>query len=205
MRLTLALPADRVLVAEVDPGHEAAGEMLLARLAAPASGLSAGESATVDVDWAPLRLRADERLVVAEEPEYGREGAPFHPSLTVTSALWAAEQRLIAELDLTPEPVTAMQFVHVSDEALRAGSVVGHRRERASGPFTGWEIVSPTDELEAASFGYYTVRELAARRPAWLAALSLPRGWSFRFVAETLVDCVSPAGETHAVGLSIPL
>lgn len=205
MRLSLDLPGGRALVAHVDPGHEQVAQMLLARLVAQASRLSMGESATVDVDWATLRLRADERFVVAEEPEYGCDDAPFHPSLTATSAIWAAEQRLIAQLDITPEPVTAMQFVHASDEAMRAECVVGHRRDRASGPFTGWEIVSPADALDSASFGYYTVRELAARRPAWLSALSLPRCWSFRFVADTLHDCVSPAGETRAVGLSIVL
>ena len=205
MRLTLALPAGRALAADVDEADEAVGRMLLERLATTASALPAGASTTVDVDWATVQLRAAGQLVTAEEPGYGRDGEQFHPSLARTSNIWAAQQQLIAQLNVEPESVTATQFVHVSTGAMAAAEVVGHRGDDASGPFTGWTVVSTTDVPETASFGYYTVRELARQRPAWLAAMILPRSWSFRFSRSTLVDCVSPAGETYAIGLSIPL
>lgn len=204
MRLTRALPAGRALAADVDDADEAVGRMLLERLATTASALPAGASSTVDVDWATLRLRAAGQLVAAEEPGYGRDGEHFRPSLARTSRIFAAQRQLIAQLNVEPEPVTATQFVHVSAGAMGAAVVVGHRGDDESGPFTGWRVVSTTDEVETASFGYYTVRELARQRPAWLAAMILPRSWSFRFSGSTLVDCVSPAGETYAIGLRIP-
>jgi hypothetical protein len=204
VRLTLALPAGRALAADVDDADEAVGRMLLERLATTATALPAGASTTVDVGWATLRLRAAGQLVTAEEPGYGRDGEHFHPSLARTSRIWSVQQQLIARLNVEPEQVTATQFVHVSAGAMSAAEVVGHRGDDESGPFTGWTVVSATEVLETASFGYYTVRELARQRPAWLAAMILPRSWSFRFSGDTLIDCVSPAGETSEIGLSLP-
>jgi hypothetical protein len=203
MRLTLDLTSNKILVTDVDARYATIGRMLLERLAAPASALDAGESITVELDWATVRLQAYKHVAIAEEPDYGHDATCFHPSLTFTSLLWSAQQRLIGLLNIDAQPVGAMQYVHVSNQAMRAVSVVGHRRDEEDGPFTGWEIVSTTDVLDSASFGYYMVRELTEQRPAWLVALYLPPGWSFRFVGNTLVDCVSVHGETYTVNLSI--
>jgi hypothetical protein len=114
-----------------------------------------------------------------------------------------ARARLRTRLAVAPRPVGATEFVHVSNAAMRAASVVGHRRAGERAPFTGWEVVAVGEALDPAAFGYYTVSELAEARPSWLAALELPDGWSFRFVDDTLVDCVSPAGETVPIGLRV--
>jgi hypothetical protein len=112
-------------------------------------------------------------------------------SRRVLEALGAAEQRVHAE-----------QYVHVSSSAIDAPGIVGYRRNEQD-PFTGWEIIATTEDVESATFGYYSVRELSAKRPEWLIALPLPAGWSFRFVGKTLIDCVSPDGETHPMNIFV--
>ena len=205
MRLEREVPGGRVFVAHVDAGDEAVGRRLLERLEAPASALPAGGSVMVDLEWATVRLRATGKHVVADEPDYGLGGDRYHASLTLTARICAAQARLATRLHVTPAPVTATQFVQVSTAAMQDGSVVGHRCDDERDPFTGWTIVSSADVLDEARFGYHTVRELARDRPAWMVALILPRSWSFRFEGDSLVDCVSRAGETHAIGLNVPL
>ena len=117
----------------------------------------------------------------------------------------SARDWVMQRLDLRPTPVRAGQYVHVSQRAMHDPSVVGHRREGEGEPFTGWEIVSTREAPGSASFGYYTVEELAAQHPEWMAALHLPPGWSFRFAGHTLVDAVSPQGTTHTLKLAVDL
>jgi hypothetical protein len=202
MTLTLNLQSGKSLVAEVAAKDAEAGRLLLERLADRAASLGPGTAVDVELDWARVRLRADEHRVYVDEPEYGGDARRFRPSLAITARLKSAQRQLMRRLNIRPQPVQARQYVHVSKQAMSAPSVVGFRREEENGPFTGWEIISTAEAPEFASFGYYRVDELAAQHPAWIIGLPLPAGWSLRFVGNTLIDCVSPAGETHAVVLS---
>jgi len=112
-------------------------------------------------------------------------------------------RQLMHRLNIQPQPVREEQYVQVSITAIDAASVVGFRRREEDGPFTGWEIVATTDVPESARYGYYSVRELAALRPAWLVGLQLPTGWAFRFDGNTLVDCVSDKKVTLPVNLRV--
>lgn len=122
----------------------------------------------------------------------------------MTPVLELHSRELLQRLNVAAEPVGDEQYVHASNAALRAVSIVGVRRKEDD-PFTGWEIVAASEDPGAAQFGYSTVKELAAEHPAWLVALQLPVGWAFRFVGNTLVDCVSPEGVTHRLGIEVKL
>ena len=204
MKLALELSDGRILQAEADPAETAEGRALLRRLAAPAALLRAGETSIADVDWAVLQLRADERTVTVAEPDYHADPTAFVPSITLTSRVFAAERRLLRMLGVEGVPAGARQFVRVAADALQAVSVVGVRQADDEAPFSGWQIVPASTMPSAdAAHGLYAVHELAALRPAWMAALCLPPAWAFRFAGRCLVDAVAPGGTTHALGILI--
>lgn len=208
LALALGLPDGRTLRSEVDAADAAEGGLLLERLAAPACALGAGASTVVEVDWALVELRADAATVTAGEPDYHADPAAFVASLVLTSRVRAASQCLLRTVGATAAPVGARQFVHVAVEALQAVSVVGVREADDEAPFTGWRIVPawgvpPADAADGWRCGLHTVQELAALRPAWLAALCLPAGWAFRFAGRVLADAVAPDGTTHRLGLPV--
>ena len=106
-------------------------------------------------------------------------------------------------LGVKPQHVRDDQYVQVSRAAIESLSVVGFRRDDHDEEFTDWEIVATAEDPEAARFGYYSVRELAALHPEWLVAMSLPAGWAFRFDGDTLVDCVSQDGRTIGLNMKV--
>ena len=112
-------------------------------------------------------------------------------------------RELLKRLDLRGHPVRDEQYIQASKGAVESPSVVGFRREDDGGPFTGWEIVATAENTETAQFGYYSARELAALRPEWFVAMSLPPGWAFRFEGNTLVDCVTDAHQTLRLNLQV--
>jgi hypothetical protein len=114
-------------------------------------------------------------------------------------------RQLMRLLNVQAQPVRDEQYVQVSRIAIETASVVGFRRPGEGGMFTGWEIVGTTEDLESAKHGYYSVRELAALRPAWLVALQLPPNWAFRFDGDTLIDCVSDTNVTFPVNMKVAL
>src|SRR5690349_12353707 len=120
----------------------------------------------------------------------------------MTPALEQYTRDLAQRLSITMTPVRDEQYVHVSEAALSAPSVVGVRLSD-SGPFTGWEIIATSEVDERPQFGYVSVRELAAEKPVWLVGLQLPVGWAFRFVGNTLIDCVSDSGKTIPLKISV--
>jgi hypothetical protein len=120
----------------------------------------------------------------------------------VSAALDHYAHELRQHLNVPLQPVRDEQYVRVSEAALRAPSVVGVRVEDKD-PFTGWQIVATSETPAQAAFGVLNVRELASEHPAWLLGLQLPTGWAFRFVGNTLVDCVSENGEIHSVRISV--
>ena len=109
---------------------------------------------------------------------------------------------LLSLLGVEGRPVDESNYVHVSDSAERAASVVGvHIADQP--PFSGWQILATTEAPALAKFGYCTVAELRDAHPAWLLALPLPAGWAFRCVGDTLIDCVFEGGERKVVNMSV--
>jgi hypothetical protein len=202
MRLSIDVSSGKLLVSDVDETQEACGRDLLGRLATRASTLSGEESVSVDIDWATLRLRANSRLVVAEEPDYLRDPKHFVPSLSITCLIFVAQQRLLRMLHVNDQPVKARQYARVSRDAIQAVSVVGYRHKEVEAPFTGWQVVSTMPPQERI-WGLYSIRELTAQRLVWLVAMNLPTGWAFRFAGNTLMECVSPEGVTHELNFSV--
>jgi len=100
--------------------------------------------------------------------------------------------------------VAAQQYVRVSNDAMRAIAVAGHRLSESEPSFSGWQIVSATLSGNE-THGLYTMRELAGEHLVWLTAMILPTGWAFRFVGNTSIDCVSPARDTYQLMFSIEL
>ena len=202
MKLSTDLASGKALVSEVAEAGENCGRELLGQLATRAAALSDGDTQIVDIDWTVVRLRAESQTVVAEEPDYARNAGEFVPSLSVTCHILGLQRKLLGTLNAEDQPVGGQQYARVSLEALRAASVVGHRLKDDEKPFTGWQIVS-TAPVRNQNYGLYSIRELAAQRLEWLVAMRLPTGWSFRYVGRTLVDCVSLAGRTFELNLSV--
>ena len=121
----------------------------------------------------------------------------------VAGRVAAAQQRLMAALKLHGAAPAAGDYVRVADAALQADAVVGVRREDEP-PLTGWQIEPATLPIVAdAPHGEYQLHELAALRPAWIAALALPPGWSFRCVGREIVDAVAPDGTRHVLTITV--
>jgi hypothetical protein len=144
-------------------------------------------------------------MVSVEEPHYDDPNATdFVASVARTGRIFAKQEWLLQTLGVEGHAVDAGQYVRVSSVALHAVSVVGYRRPESELTFTGWEIVSASSPTSK-GYGLYALRELSRLRLVWIAAMILPTGWAFRFVGQTLVDCVSPQGETREIMVSIDL
>lgn len=203
MKLSLRLSSGKTLSAEVNEPDERDAHAWFERLRAPASKLGTGETTEVVLDWAVLRLVADANEVRIFEPDHSfADPGRFVPGVAATARVFRAQAQLMQLLRLVPEPVRAPQYVRVAQAALKGVSAFGHRFAESETGFTGWQISSAASP-EADTFGQYSVRELAHLRLAWVVALCLPAGWSFRSAGNSLIDCVDPGGQTHAVMLSI--
>lgn len=205
MRMSKELSSGRQLVIEVAEDQTDCGRKLLSQLATRADSVAVGEAVEVDACCTTVRLRSGKHEVVVEEPDYAQDPSRFIASLSVTCLISDSQQRLLHELGVNEDHVAASQYLEVSQEAMRSVSVVGYRREDQEEPFTGWQIVATTGAAAEDSWGMYSVRELAAHRLVWIVPLVLPVGWSFRCVGNTLVDCVSPARQTHPLNISIDI
>ena len=203
MKLNMHLPSGRTLSADVSDTEIEGAHAWFDRLNAPASALVTGQTVEVELDWATLRLKAQGKEVQVFEPDYSAPDAVrFVPGVATTDQVFAAQERLMRALDLVPQPVHGQQYVRVAESALNSTSVFGHRFAETESEFTGWQIGSSAP-AEGESFGQYSVRELTHRNLAWLVAMCLPTGWSFRFAGHTLIDCVAASGQTHELMFSI--
>lgn len=120
-------------------------------------------------------------------------------------AVAVAQQRLLAALGLPWGAAPADgDYIRVADAALRADAVIGVRGEDEP-PLTGWQVepAAPMESETTTPHGQYQMRELATLRPAWLAALALPPGWSFRCVGRELVEAQAPDGTRHRLGITM--
>lgn len=205
MRLSIDLPSGRSLVTDVDEAHAACGRELLGRLVPPAAALPDGAAMEVELDWATVRLRANAEEVVAEEPDYPLDPSRTKPSLSITSQVFDLQRQVLQMVGGAGEAVTAGQYIRVSQDGMDSVTVVGFRHQEDEPIFSGWQLVSPGSIAQNEVFGLYTARELAAHRLVWIVALVLAAGWSFRCVGNTLVDAVSPAGQTYTVQASLDL
>jgi hypothetical protein len=203
MRLSIDLPSGQPLTTEVDDAHAARAHELLARLVEPAAMLADRDTSESELDWATVRLRAHAGAVVAEEPDYSRDPSRFVPSLSVTCRVFDAQQMVLGAVGVDSQPVAAHQYVRVSLAAMSSISVVGYRQRDLEEPFTGWQLVSTASAADDEVSGQYTVRELAEQHLAWIVAMVLPDGWSFRCVGSTVADCVSPEGRTYELLASL--
>jgi hypothetical protein len=203
MRLAVDLPAGRPLTTEVDEAHAARGHEVLTRLVESALALEDHATVDTELDWATVRLRAMPDSVIAEEPEYSRDPNRFVPSLSVTCRVFDQQQTVLRTVGIDGQPVAAHQYVRVSLAAMNSTSIVGYREADLEEPFTGWQLVSTEAPAEADASGQYTVRELAEHRLAWIVAMVLPTGWSFRCVGNTVADAVSPTGQTYELLTSL--
>lgn len=202
MRVSIDPPSGAPLVTEVDESQAECGRELLRRLGAPAATLAGSGMVDVDISWTTIRLRATPDEVVAEEPDYAGDAGHFTPSLSVTCHILDVQRDMLLTVGVDGEAVAPDQYVRVSRDAMQSTSVVGHRQPDPEAPFTGWQIVS-AGTADEAEFGQYAVRELARARLAWIAPLVLPTGWAFRCVGHTLVDALSPQGQTFELLVSV--
>lgn len=203
MKLTLRLSSGKSLSAEVNDSDGAGAYAWFERLIAPASALDAGQATEVELDWAVLRLEADENEVQVLEPDYSvTDPDRFVTGVARTGRVFSTQVQLMQMLQLPAESVLAQQYVRIAESALNGVSAFGHRFPETESLFTGWQISSAASAADD-TFGQFSVRELAHRHLAWIVGLCLPSGWSFRFAGNSLIDCVAPTGQTHAVMLSI--
>ena len=202
MRVSIDPPSGAPLVTEVDESQAECGRELLRRVVAPAATLPGSGTVDVDIAWTTIRLRPTADEVVAEEPDYAGDAGRFTPSLSVTCRILELQREMLRAVGVEGEAIAADQYVRVSDDAMHGTSVVGLRQPDPEVPFTGWQLVTAgiSDETE---FGQYAVRELAQSRLAWIVPLVLPTGWSFRCVGHTLVEALSPQGQTFELLVSV--
>jgi hypothetical protein len=204
MKISLPLASGKTLDVDVPDAAVPGAPAWLQGLVPVASALATGHAAEVEVEWAVLRLEADGGRVRVSEPDYASPAAThaFVPGVAATNRVFAAQEQLLQLLRVDPQPVRAAQYLRVGQSALAEVSAFGHRFPEPASEFAGWQICG-TEQPTGDTFGQYTVRELAHLRLAWIPALCLPTGWSFRFAGKSLVDCVTPAGETREVMLSL--
>ncbi len=204
MKKSLSLSSGHELIADVCDDCANIGDELFARLAEPAGRLKSGETATTELDWATVLLRAEEQSIFVDEPDYAYDSSRFVESLRVTSQVFLLQRQLLQMVGAMAQPVAAQNYVRVSDDALRAISVIAHRFAEADPILTGWQVISPASDQNNA-FGLYTVRELTVNHLVWCVPFVLPAKWSFRFAGTTLLSCESPNGEKNDVMLPIDL
>ncbi len=204
MRVSIDPPSGAALVTEVDESQAECGRELLGRLAAPAATLAGSGMVDVDISWTTIRLRATPGEVVAEEPDYAGDAGHFTPSLSVTCHILDMQRDMLLTVGVDGEAVASDQYVRVARDAMDSTSVVGHRLPELEAPFTGWQIVSAGTPDEA-EFGQYAVRELARSHLVWIVPMVLPTGWSFRCVGHTLVEALSPQGQTFELLASVDI
>ena len=113
--------------------------------------------------------------------------------------LRSAEDRLLARMGVIGQPVTDEQYVRLSEQARAASVVFGLRNEENDGPITGWVIVATDVPVDAQTFGYHAVKELAADAYVWATALCLPIGCSFTAINNRTLVCSAPDGTKHTV------
>lgn len=202
MKLTHPLESGMKLSAEVGEDCATTAAGLLARLAPFAAGMHEGDTRIAVIDWATLRLHAASGEVIVEEPDFGGNPTQFQPWMVSTSRIFMRQKQMLSLLGITGVPTSADQFVRVAEDALHAVSVVGHREHATEAIISGWQLITANSSNNT-RFAQYSVRELAALRPAWCAALALPPQWAFRFAGNTLMDCLSPGGQRHSLLLSI--
>jgi hypothetical protein len=202
MNATHKLKDGRTLSAEICDECGDLNARLLVRLASAASAVREGSAVVVELDWATLRLRAASGQVRVEEPDYRRNPENFTDTLVRTSRVFAAQEKLMQVLGVVAEPVSAGQYVRVSNDALTATSIVGTRERETDRIASGWQLIAASESGNE-QFGLYKVSQLAGQHPSWCAAFALPPQWAFRFVGNTLIDCLTPAGETRSVMLSV--
>jgi hypothetical protein len=120
--------------------------------------------------------------------------AALHAKPAATMA--SARDRLLARLGVAAQPVGDDHYVHISEQAREAAIVFGLRKEERE-PMTGWTIVSTDAPVDSQSFGYASVKELAAERFVWSIALCLPTGWSFTAINNGTIVYTAPDGSTR--------
>jgi hypothetical protein len=203
MRLAVDLPSGRPLTSEVDEAHAARGREVLTRLVESAGTLADRATVDIELDWATVRLSAAPDAVIAEEPEYARDPSRFVPSLSVTCRVFDQQQNVLRAIGIDGQSVAAHQYVRASLAAMNSTSIVGYREADREEPFAGWQLVSTEALADCDASGQYSVRELAEHRLAWIVAMVLPTGWSFRCVGNTVADALSPTGQTYELLLSV--
>jgi hypothetical protein len=198
MTAQIPLPSGPTLVAECEPGRDAAAADLLRAVARrDAAGPALRPGAIVDVGWAPLQVRAeDAQTWQLCEPVYGAEPMDWRRGLDITLAVLDRQAALMRTLDLAPLATRCDQWLLLAPGVLQAPSAFLERNRPAAPGDSGWYIgvhggTAPPDRRLAERT---TAGRLALQRPAWLAVLALPPG-CMAFYRRDLLDSIVDADD----------
>lgn len=198
MTARIPLPHGPVLVAECEPGRDAAAADLLQAVARRhAAGPALHPGAIIDVGWAPLQVREqDAQTWQLCEPVYGAEPMDWRRGLDITLAVLDRQAALIRALGVTPLATRCDQWLLLAPGVLQAPAAFLERKAAAAPGDSGWYVgvhdsAVPADRRLAERMA---AGRLALQRPAWLAALALPVG-CMAFYRRDLLDTIVDAAD----------
>lgn len=201
MRLSVPTESGRSYTTEIAAELSSQAELLLTVIAR--RSLDIADTMQVRLDWGVVKLVPNGAEIAVEEPDYRHDPLIFVRRLDFTCAVLREQQRVHDSLNVSAEPVTYDQYVLEYPESLTAERLVATRRPPNDSTDSGWRVFDERRIDWNAPPMSRRVFEIARARPALLAVLSLPAGWSVQLHADTLAECAAPQGERTQVGLTI--
>ena len=190
-------------VSEVPDGLEEAGRRILAALADDAPTHPVPERRAREWYVVELRRGADDVQVL--EPDYVGGAAQYLPSLRVTSAICAAQERLHDAMSAPRTAIRHEQGIVCQPGVLDDEIVLATRHEPTRDDDSGWRLVRSTTRSPPPSWEALRLYQLVARRAIVVVGLQLPQGWSFKVVGDTLDEVAPPGGNKTRVGIRVVL
>jgi hypothetical protein len=159
----------------------------------------------VRLDWGVVKLVRHGNEVRVEEPDYKHDARRFVPGLNFTAAVLRAQQSVHDRLWVSPEPVKYDQNILVYARDLKPPELAAIRQKTEREGDTGWRLFDAVHIDWSAEPRALRVYEIARERPALMAVLSLPAGWSVRLQDGNLAEVAPPEGEPRTVGMPLEL
>jgi hypothetical protein len=186
-------------------GHSRDRAELLLRLLATRYPDPPPSGSRVRLDWGVARLSAQGSEMLVEEPDYRRDPLQFVPGIEFTCSVLGAQQLVHDRLQVSAEPVSYDQAIFVYPPGLACQLLAATRQAPLRAEDSGWRTFDAERIDWTAGFQAHRVYEVPLQRPALMAVLSLPSGWSVRMDGPTLVEAATPEGRRIPLTMTIEL
>jgi hypothetical protein len=203
MKLTMPGSDNLVYVTEVADDLRDQATILLGQIASRSPELDL--DAPARLDWGVVKLERQGNEVWVNEPDYRHDPRRYIPGMNFTCAVVRAQQCTHDRLGVSAEPVRYDQSILIYPRALSERPIAAIRQKGETPRDSGWRVFAVEQIDWALEPRACYVYQLAVKRAALLAALSLPVGWSVQLEGETLKQAAAPDGSAFVVDLPIEL